>query len=197
MNEAITCKSKQFFILTSAVTWACWFAVPYFGDPISSDTIFLMLMLMLMLAGLFTPFITALYLIFISKNDALKSTFFNKLLNIKLIKWRAIPLFLILFPASIIVSVLISTLFRYSFDQFTIADEFSFSIGGIPTLLVLLLAACFEELGWRRYAVESLNNKFNYFEATAIFGVLWSLWHLPIFLSLSLIKQNYFKKILF
>ena len=132
-------------------------------------------MLMLMLAGLFTPFITALYLIFISKNDALKSTFFNKLLNIKLIKWRAIPLFLILFPASIIVSVLISTLFRYSFDQFTIADEFSFSIGGIPTLLVLLLAACFEELGCRRYAVESLNNKFNYFEATAIFGVLWSL----------------------
>jgi len=77
--------------------------------------------------------------------------------------------------------VLISTIFGYSFDQFTIADEFSFSIGGIPTLLVLLLAACFEELGWRGYAVESLNNKFNYFEATAIFGVLWSLWHLPMF----------------
>jgi len=77
--------------------------------------------------------------------------------------------------------VLISTIFGYSFDQFTIADEFSFSIGGIPTLLVLLLAACFEELGWRGYAVESLNNKFNYFEATAIFGILWSLWHLPMF----------------
>ncbi len=177
MNETITYKSKQFFILTFAVTWACWFAAPYFGDPINSDPIFLMLML----AGLFTPFITALYLIFISKNDALKSTFFNKLFNIKLIKWETIPLFLILFPASIIISVLISTLFGYSFDQFTIADEFSFSIGGIPTLLILLLAACFEELGWRGYAVESLNNKFNYFEATAIFGVLWSLWHLPMF----------------
>jgi membrane protease YdiL (CAAX protease family) len=44
-----------------------------------------------------------------------------------------------------------------------------------------LLAACFEELGWRGYVVESLNNKFNYFKATAIFGVLWSLWHLPMF----------------
>ena len=77
--------------------------------------------------------------------------------------------------------MLISTIFGYSFDQFTIADEFSFSIGGIPTLLVLLLAACFEELGWRGYAVESLTNKFNYFEATAIFGLLWSLWHLPMF----------------
>lgn len=177
MNETITYKPKQFFILIFAVTWTFWFAAPYLGDPINSDPIFLMFML----AGLFTPFTTALYLIFTSKNDALKSTFFNKLFNIKLIKWKTIPLFLILFPASIIISVLISTLFGYSFDQFTIADEFSFSIGGIPTLLVLLLAACFEELGWRGYAVESLNHKFNYFEATAIFGVLWSLWHLPMF----------------
>ena len=177
MNETITYKPKQFFILIFAVTWTFWFAAPYLGDPINSDPIFLMFML----AGLSTPFATALYLIFTAKNDALKSTFSNKLFNIKLIKWKTIPLFLILFPASIIISVLISTLFGYSFDQFTIADEFSFSIGGIPTLLVLLLAACFEELGWRGYAVESLNNKFNYFEATAIFGVLWSLWHLPMF----------------
>ena len=177
MNETITYKPKQFFILIFAVTWTFWFAAPYLGDPINSDPIFLMFML----AGLFTPFTTALYLIFISKNDALKSTFSNKLFNTKLVKWKTIPLFLILFPASIIISVLISTLFGYSFDQFTIADEFSFSIGGIPTLLVLLLAACFEELGWRGYAVESLNNKFNYFEATAIFGILWSLWHLPMF----------------
>ena len=177
MNETITYKPKQFFILIFAVTWTFWFAAPYLGDPINSDPIFLMFML----AGLSTPFATALYLIFTAKNDALKSTFSNKLFNIKLIKWKTIPLFLILFPASIIISVLISTIFGYSFDQFTIADEFSFSIGGIPTLLVLLLAACFEELGWRGYAVESLNNKFNYFEATAIFGVLWSLWHLPMF----------------
>ena len=177
MNETITYKPKLFFILIFAVTWTFWFAAPYLGDPINSDPIFLMFML----AGLSTPFATALYLIFTAKNDALKSTFSNKLFNIKLIKWKTIPLFLILFPASIIISVLISTLFGYSFDQFTIADEFSFSIGGIPTLLVLLLAACFEELGWRGYAVESLNNKFNYFEATAIFGVLWSLWHLPMF----------------
>ncbi|MDG1025203.1 MAG: type II CAAX endopeptidase family protein [Gammaproteobacteria bacterium] len=177
MSETIAYEPKQFFILTFAVTWTCWFAAPYLGDPIDSDLIFLMLML----AGLFTPFISALYLIVISKNNALKSLFFNKLFNIKYINWRTIALFLILFPASIIISVLISTLFGYSFDQFTIADEFSFSIGGIPTLLILLLAACFEELGWRGYAVESLTNKFNYFEATAIFGLLWSLWHLPMF----------------
>ena len=80
-----------------------------------------------------------------------------------------------------IVSILISTLFGYSFDQFSVAEEFSFTVGAVPTLLLLLLAACFEELGWRGYAIESLNADRSYFEATAIFGILWSLWHLPMF----------------
>jgi len=134
-----------------------------------------------MVFGLLTPFATALYLTLTSKNKKLKQIFFNKLLNIRLIKPGSIPLFLILFPASMIVSILVSILFGFSLDQFSIAEEFSFSVGAVPTLLVLLPAACFEELGWRGYAVESLNDKYNYFVATSIFGVLWSLWHLPMF----------------
>lgn len=128
-----------------------------------------------------TPFGTALYLISTSKNPQLKRVFFNKLLNIKLINPRSIPLFLVLFPSSMIVAILLSTLFGYSLDQFAIVEEFSFSIGTVPTFLILLLAAGFEELGWRGYAIESLNSKYNYFEATLIFGILWSLWHLPMF----------------
>lgn len=177
MNEAVPYQAARFFTLTFLVTWVCWFAAPYFGDAINSDATFIVLMLI----GLLTPFLTALYLTLSSNNDKLKQTFFNKLLNIRLIRWSSIPLFLVLFPATIVVSVFISTLFGFSLDQFTIAEEFSFSVGGIPTLFILLLAACFEELGWRGYAIESLNVRFNYFEATAIFGVLWSLWHLPMF----------------
>lgn len=177
MSEIATYQAGRFFAITFAVTWACWFAAPYFGDPVNSDATFIVLMLI----GLLTPFFTALYLTLTSNNDALKKTFFNKLLNIRLIRWSSIPLFLVLFPATIVVSVLISTLFGYSLAQFTIAEEFSFSVGGIPTLFILLLAACFEELGWRGYAIESLNVNLNYFQATAVFGVLWSLWHLPMF----------------
>ncbi len=177
MAEPITYKPIRFFTLTFGVTWVCWFAAPYLGDPATGDAVFIVLML----TGLLTPFATALYLTLTSKNDALKKTFFNKLFNIRLIRLSSIPLFLVLFPASMIVSILISTLFGYSFDQFTVAEEFSFTVGAVPTLLLLLLAACFEELGWRGYAVESLNADRSYFEATAIFGILWSLWHLPMF----------------
>lgn len=177
MNETLNYSPLRFFAITFGVTWICWFAAPYVGDPEASDAPFIVLMLI----GLLTPFFTALYLILSSNNDVLKKTFFNKLLNIRLIRWKTIPLFLILFPASIVVSILLSTLFGYTLEQFTIAEEFSFSVGGIPTLFILLLAACFEELGWRGYAIESLNVGRNYFQATAIFGVLWSLWHLPMF----------------
>lgn len=177
MTETIAYKPVQFFTLTFGVTWACWFTAPVLGDPVNGDAVFLGLML----TGLLTPFTVALYLIFASGNEALKNAFFNKLLNIRLIRLSSIAFFLVLFPASMIVSILISTLFGYPLDQFSIADGFSFSVGAVPTLLFLLLAACFEELGWRGYAVESLSSNRSYFEATAIFGVLWSLWHLPMF----------------
>lgn len=177
MNEMRSYNPHRFFLITFVVTWVCWFAAPLVGDPINSDAVFIGLMLV----GLLTPFFTALYLTLTSYNAELKRTFFNKLFNIRLIRWNTIPIFLLLFPASIVVSVFISTLFGYSLDQFTVAEEFSFSVGGIPTLCILLLAACFEELGWRGYAIESLTVGRSYFSATAIFGVLWSLWHLPMF----------------
>ena len=170
-------KPTRFFSLTFAITWICWFAAPHLGDAETGDAAFLLFML----TGLLTPFATALYLTLTSSSDTLKKSFFNKLFNIRLIKPGSIPLFLILFPASMIVSILISTLFGFSLDQFTIAGGFSFTVGAVPTLLLLLLAACFEELGWRGYAIESLSQGRSYFEATAIFGVLWSLWHLPMF----------------
>jgi len=177
MAETISYRSTWFYTLTFVVTWVCWFAAPYLGDPESGDAIFLILMLV----GLLAPFASALYLTLTSRNGALKKVFFNKLLNIRLIRLSSIPLFLILFPASMIVSILLSTLVGYSFDQFTVAEEFSFTVGAVPTVLFLILAACFEELGWRGYGVESLSVSRSYFEATAIFGVFWSLWHLPMF----------------
>jgi hypothetical protein len=64
--------------------------------------------------------------------------------------------------------------------QFGVAEGFSFSSGFVPVLLLLLLAAGFEELGWRGYAFDSLQSRYTYFTASLIFGILWSLWHFPL-----------------
>jgi membrane protease YdiL (CAAX protease family) len=62
-----------------------------------------------------------------------------------------------------------------------------FSTGFVPVLLLLLLAATFEELGWRGYAFDSLEKRYTYFTASIIFSILWSLWHVP----LSFVQDSY------
>lgn len=136
-----------------------------------------------MLLGLMSPFFVAL-LMFSAKD---RKDFLDKLLNIKRINVRTIPFVLFIMPFSIIVSICLSLFLGESLEQFNISQGFSFSTGFIPVLLLLFLAATFEELGWRGYGFESLEYKFNFFYASLIFSILWSAWHIP----LAFVKDSY------
>lgn len=83
-------------------------------------------------------------------------------------------------PVVVLLSIGISISFGGSTSQLQLAEEFSFSSGFIPVLLLLFLAAALEELGWRGYALDSLQSRYNYLKASLIFSLLWSLWHLPL-----------------
>ncbi len=166
-------KPLQFFIFVFILTWVFWFSSNYIQVQNRKELFFLL--------GLLSPCITALLFIFSSKSNALRRQFLNKLFNLRLIKVETLIYLILIPPLSLIISILISLLFSFSIDQFKLAQSFSFHIAGIPTLLILFLAACFEELGWRGYGMDSLSAQFNYFNSTAIFSVLWAVWHLPLF----------------
>ena len=91
-----------------------------------------------------------------------------------------LPAFLLIMPLSVLASIFLSLPFGGSVSQFQFAEGFSFSSGFVPVLLLLLLAASFEELGWRGYAFDSLQSRYTYFTASIIFSILWSLWHFPL-----------------
>ena len=169
-------KPGIYYLSTFVVTYILWFSGAYvsFQDDLSG------LYMLLMLPGLMAPFLISLVMIFRSKNADLKKDFVNRLTNLRLIRPGILPVFFLLMPLSVVVSIFISLLFGGSMSQFQLAEGFSFSTGFVPVLLLLLLAAGFEELGWRGYAFDSLQSRHTYFKASVIFSVLWSLWHFPL-----------------
>jgi membrane protease YdiL (CAAX protease family) len=180
MKESYRYKPVQFFLITNVIMWASWLIVGYFsyqqaGGPAG-------LIAMLELIGLFSPLGTAIWMIFSSKSTELKQNFYDKLLNLKLIKLWTIPVIFLIVPLAIVISVVLSHLFfKQPLDQLTFVKTAPFSAGIIPAQLLLFLAPVIEEVGWKGYGIESLRGKRNYLTVTLMFAALWAFWHGPTF----------------
>ncbi len=152
MNKTYLYKPLRFFILTYLITWISWFLAAFASYRKGGEWIYILLML----PGLIAPFGVALWMILRSNSPLLKNRLKEHLFNLKLIKPLSIVPMLLIMPAAIVISTLISTGFGQSMTQLHLAQGFSFSLGAVPVLIVLILAAAFEELGWRSYAMDSL-----------------------------------------
>jgi membrane protease YdiL (CAAX protease family) len=51
-------------------------------------------------------------------------------------------------------------------------------------LPLLIIGPLSEEIGWRGYALEKLQTRWNALTSSLIVGVVWALWHLPLFMML-------------
>jgi membrane protease YdiL (CAAX protease family) len=133
-----------------------------------------------MLLGLMMPAVVAMVMISLQPFSGMKRDLLQRLVSYRLIQPGVFLLSLALMPLSVILSILISLAFGGSTEQFLLSEGFSFRSGFLPVLALLFLAALFEELGWRGYGFESLERGRSFLAASLIFGVIWSLWHLPL-----------------
>ena len=180
MNRTYRYRPVRFYGTVFALTWAFWFAAAFIGRSMADNDGGISLVLMFF--GLLAPPVTALLTILLSKSAALKKDLRDKLVGLFRVRPFIVIGAIILFGAIIAVSILLSTLFGQSISQFAFADDFSFAGGGAVALLTIVLAAFFEELGWRGYAEDSIAFYCSWWKESVIFGVVWALWHLPLFL---------------
>ena len=170
-------KPVHFFLITFLLTWIGGFIAAYFSYQPGREA----LQGLFMIPGLFAPFIAALILIRGAQNQALRQDFWARL-SLRKINLRYLPAILLIMPVTLLLATAISLLFGQSADQFRLASDFAIMDGQVLlSLLILILAPTFEELGWRGYGVDSIRSKFSLFKTTLIFGILWALWHLPLF----------------
>lgn len=180
MKETYSYRPVRFFLITNLMMWALWLGAAYLSYQ--QDASHGKFISALELAGLFSPVVTALWIIFTSDSAELKKNFYDKLVNLKLIKLWTIPAILLIMPGVVIVSIFISHIFfGQSLGQLAFVRGSPFPAGIVPAQLLIFLAPLLEEIGWRGYGIESLRGGRTFFAATIIFAALWLFWHIPMF----------------
>ena len=161
-----------FFTLAYFFTWVFW--IPAIFTPASISPV-------LMLAGLIAPAVVSTVFVMVSGSDALRQDLRNKIVGFHKVKWLNVLWAVIVFAAVIVLSILLSLLFGQPLSQFSFTEDFSFTGVGIAgAFFTIAAASIIEEVGWKGYCEDSIGNYMNWFWESMIFGVLWSLWHLPL-----------------
>lgn len=174
-----------FFILSTLIPWAFWFAAGYISWITPYQDKYLSIASILACIGLFTPLVVVWGMTI--GDQKLRKDILKRFFNFRDIKPVYVLLACLIMPTSIMLAQAISLLFGYSAEQFIITGNFTFSSGIFPVWFLLILAPVIEELAWHSYGTDSLRSKFNLLNTSLIFGLIWGVWHMP----LSFIRDYY------
>lgn len=162
----------RFFVCAYLFTWIFWIPAIFVSENTG---------VALMLLGLCAPAIVSTVFVLASGCDELKQDLKNKIIGFYKVKWVNVFWAIIVFALIVVASILVSLLFGQSIDQLSFTEDFSFTGVGIGTAFItIILASIIEEVGWKGYCEDSIGEYMNWFWESLIFGVLWSLWHLPL-----------------
>jgi uncharacterized protein len=162
-----------FFILSFAISWLLW--IP--SILVSSGIIEPGSIQILGNFAIFGPFIAAFILSYFKAEKGEVKRLFLSGWNFKFHKKWIIALFIPIFISGL--AILIVS-FMEPMDRFQYAPPF---IMWIPNfILYYFIGGPFtEEYGWRGYALDRLQSKFNALYSSLILGFIWGIWHLPLF----------------
>lgn len=174
----------KYFGLTILISWTLWSPL-YFSEKVNEFWV---------LPGAWGPTIAAIVLTLINTGKVGLKKLFKKLLIWKVnIRYYFFSIFGILIIG--LISVAVYGLLGDKLPEITVVLEgmgLEYGDFGLALLLLpvfylintLLGGPIAEELGWRGYAQELLQNKYSPNVSGLIIGFIWSIWHLPLFIFL-------------
>ena len=165
-----------FLGLTYGLSWAIW--VPYIlsGKTVDSPVPALVI-------ACSVPSLVGILLTHLTSDKADRNDFWKRVVSFKLIGLRWFAVIIGLFPFLLVLGLLADNLFGGALPPLRGAAQ----ILTRPGALMLFIGANIiggplgEELGWRGFALDRLQNKWNALVASLVLGIIWAAWHLPLF----------------
>jgi CAAX protease family protein len=162
----------QFFIITFAFSWLIWLPgilIPNFPLPGKA----------LEILGALGPAVAALYLTWRAKGGAglkrIVASSFGSRCKWSFLLWSSLMLLGLHGASRLIYSLFASNL--------PTSEMLASPVSLMPLFIIMFLlgGGLDEEIGWRGYALDRLQGRYNALVASLILGVIWIVWHLPVF----------------
>ena len=174
-----------FFLITYSFSWLFWLPSVLSSVLFSTQVV---LYEILKIIGSFGPFVAAFILTLVNEGKEGVKYLWKRGWHCENKRFLLISIFFIplLYLSSLILVIFFEGIIPYTLvfwpNPIIIITEF---------VLVFFLAGPFqEEFGWRGYALDRLQLRFNALTSSIILGAIWGLWHLPSFFIIGTNQEN-------
>jgi membrane protease YdiL (CAAX protease family) len=166
----------KFFFITFAITWPCFSAVAAFSAGAAPNLAILRAPILFL--GIFAPSIVALSLTARAEGKEGVLALLRKLVQADVgIRWY---LFAVSYMAAVkLIVALLHRVFLGAWPRFGAEAWYVMIATTIGSTIIGGQSG--EEIGWRGFALARLATRFGYGAGSIILGVIWALWHLPLF----------------
>jgi membrane protease YdiL (CAAX protease family) len=167
-----------YLVLAYGLAWAFWIPVAltkrdYQGSPV---------LLFAVLVGVFGPGIAGIVLTYVELGRDGGQDFWRRAFDVRRIRPHWYAIILLLWPVLHAIAMAAHLLLGGSLHEFDFVGEMTAQPLGIPVVVILyLLQAGLEELGWRGYMLDRVQVRWSPTRASLVVGVCHALWHLPLF----------------
>jgi uncharacterized protein len=167
----------MFFILVFAVTWSSWYVAHQLF--VSGDENQNALRTLFLYVGTFAPGLVAIGLTSWRQGDAGVRALLRRLVKVDVpAKWYVFAL-----TFMIAIKLTVAVIYRVAVDVWPrFGVEPWYLMLGATLVSTLLFGQAGEELGWRGFALPRLAQGVGLGPASLLLGVIWAVWHLPLFL---------------
>jgi uncharacterized protein len=159
-----------YFALVCAITWSFYYLARGMQDSAARTIVFHL--------GVFTPGLLALILTAWQRRRPGLAELTSRLFRVDVsVRWYV---FAVTYMAA--AKLITALVFRGLYGDWpAFGSEPWFLIAAATVFSTLIGGQAGEEIGWRGYALPRLASRFGLRSASLLIGVVWALWHLPLF----------------